>query len=260
MPFCAPPWNLMYPHIISLPPPEGGFIRCAHLRHDDVLLAQARFDLTFYDDSFSARWNLPLPSALRHAVKKRRAEYLASRWLAREVTGRIGIPDFLLQNHSDRSPIWPPGVQASLSHTDGAAALAVTRQPLCIGVDIESVMSPRTAEETAALLMSDQEEVRLRALPLPFSQAATLLFSLKESLYKALWPQLHQPMDFPQASLLEADIAAGKAVLVLNHSFSAAFAAGMRLEAEFQLEADRVLTLLTCPAAGNKKPASSPFR
>ncbi|WP_277269855.1 4'-phosphopantetheinyl transferase superfamily protein, partial [Pantoea septica] len=101
---------------------------------------------------------------------------------------------------------------------------------------------------------------RLRALPLPFSQAATLLFSLKESLYKALWPQLHQPMDFPQASLLEADIAAGKALLVLNHSFSAAFVAGMRLEAEFQLEADRVLTLLTHPVAGNKKPAPSPFR
>ena len=255
MPFCAPPWNFMNLQIISLPLPEGGFIRSAHLRRGDVLLAQARFDLTLYDDSFSARWNLPLPPALRQAVKKRRAEYLASRWLARAVMGRLGILDFLLQNHSDRSPIWPPGIRASLSHTDGATALAVTQQPLCIGVDIESVMSLRTAEETAALLMSDQEEARLRALPLPFSQAATLLFSLKESLYKALWPQLHQPMDFLQASLLEADIAAGKAVLALNHTFSAMFAAGTRLEAEFQLEADRVLTLLTHPLADNKKPA-----
>ncbi|MDT0177376.1 4'-phosphopantetheinyl transferase superfamily protein [Enterobacter sp. BRE11] len=250
----------MHSQIVSLPPPEGGFIRSAHLRRGDVLLAQARFDLTLYDDSFSARWNLPFPSAVQQAVKKRRAEYLASRWLAREVTGEIGIPDFLLKNHSDRSPVWPPGVQASLSHTDGAVALAMTRQPLCIGVDIESVMSLHTAEETAALLMSSQEEARLRALPLPFSQAATLLFSLKESLYKALWPQLHQPMDFPQASLLEADITTGKAVIVLNHSFSAAFAAGMRLEADFRLEADRVLTLLTCPAAGNKTPALPPLR
>ena len=250
----------MNPQIISLPPPEGGFIYAAHMRCGDTLLAQARFDLNRYDDSFSARWNLPLPPALRQAMKKRRAEYLASRWLARTVMATLGIPDFLLQNHSDRSPIWPPGVQASLSHTDGAVALAVTQQPLCIGVDIESVMSLRTAEETAALLMSSQEEARLRALPLPFSQAATLLFSLKESLYKALWPQLHQPMDFPQASLLEADIAAGKAILALNHRFSAAFAAGTRLEAEFQLEADRVLTLLTHPASGNKKPAQPPLR
>lgn len=245
----------MDPQIIFLPPPEGGFIRSSHMRCGDGVLAQARFDLNLYDDSFSSRWNLPVPPALRQAVKKRRAEYLASRWLAREVMRGLGIPDFLLQNHSDRSPLWPVGIQASLSHTDGAVALAVTRQPRCVGVDIEMVMSLRTAEETAAVLMSDEEKARLRALPLPFSLAATLLFSLKESLYKALWPQLHQPMDFHQASLQEVDLAAGKAALCLNKTFSPAFAAGTRLEAEFELEADRVLTLLTHPLAGNKKPA-----
>lgn len=255
MPFCAPPWTLMNSQNISLPPPEGGFIRCAHLRGGNTLLAQARFDLDRYDDSLGVRWNLPFPPALQQAVKKRRAEYLVSRWLAREVMGQMGIAGFLLQNHSDRSPRWPDGLQASLSHTDGAVALAATRQPRCVGVDIESVMSLRTAEETAALLMSSDEKAQLRALRLPFSLAATLLFSLKESLYKALWPQLHQPMDFHQASLLEADIAAGRAVLALNQTFSTTFAAGTRLEAEFQLEADRVLTLLTHPVAGNKKPA-----
>lgn len=255
MPFCALPWDPMNLQNRSLPPPPGGFIVSAQLRGGDCALAQARFDLSRYEERFAADWNLPVPPTLRQAVKKRRAEYLASRWLAREVMGRFGIPDFLLQNHSDRSPIWPTDMRASLSHTDGAVALAVTQQPLCIGVDIESVMSQRTADETASMLMSADEQARLRALPLPFSQAATLLFSLKESLYKALWPQLHQPMDFLQASLLEADLAAGKAVLALTHSFSAEFAAGTRLEAEFQLEADRVLTLLTHPVAGNKKPA-----
>ncbi|MCG7388592.1 4'-phosphopantetheinyl transferase superfamily protein [Pantoea sp. ACRSB] len=241
--------------MISLPPPEGGFIYASHMRCGDNVLAQARFDLNLYDDGLSLRWNLPIPPALRRAVKKRRAEYLASRWLTREVMRGFGISDFLLQNHSDRSPVWPPGIQASLSHTDDAVALAVTQQPRCIGVDIEMTMSQRTAEETAAVLMSDDENARLRALPLPFPQAATLLFSLKESLYKALWPQLHQPMDFHQASLQEIDLTTGKAVICLNDSFSQAFAAGTRLEAEFQLEADRVLTLLTHPLVGNKKPA-----
>jgi len=240
---------------LSLPPPPGGFIVSAQLRGGDCALAQARFDLSRYEERFAADWNLPVPPALRQAVRKRRAEYLASRWLAREVMQRFGVADFLLQNHSDRSPCWPPGIQASLSHTDGAVALAATQQPLCVGVDIESVMSPRTADETASMLMSAEEQARLRALPLPFPQAATLLFSLKESLYKALWPQLHQPMDFHQASLLEANVATGKAVLSLNQTFSAAFAAGTRLEATFQLEADRVLTLLTHPVTGNKKPA-----
>lgn len=239
----------------SPPPPEGGFIIAPLIRHGELLLAQTRFDLEHYNEQLSANWHLPLPSSLQQAVKKRRAEFLASRWLARETLRVYGIPDFLLQNHSDRSPIWPSGIQASLSHTDSSVALAVTRQPLCVGVDIEMVMSERTAEETAAMLMSDEENARLRALPLAFPQAATLLFSLKESLYKALWPQLHQPMDFHQASLLEIDLQARKAVLSLNQTFSLAFPANIRLEAEFQLEADRVLTLLTHPMSGNKKPA-----
>ena len=255
MPFYALPWNRMNALTTSLPPPEGGFIFSSHIRQGDLLLAQARFDAERYDDGLSLNWGLPIPSSLQKAVKKRRAEYLASRWLAREVMHTSGVDDFLLQNHSDRSPVWPPGIQASLSHTDGAVALAVTRQPLCVGIDIEMTMSASTAEETATVLMSDEERARLHALPLPFPQAATLLFSLKESLYKALWPQLHQPMDFLQASLREIDVKKQKAVLSLHQSFSSVFNTGTRLEAEFQLEGDRVLTLLTHPIAGNKKPA-----
>lgn len=255
MPFCVLPRNRMNPLTTSLPPPEGGFIVSSRVRHGDLLLAQARFDPERYNDELSLSWNLPVPPAVQKAVKKRRAEYLASRWLAREVMRISGFPDFLLQNHSDRSPVWPPGIQASLSHTDGAVALAMTRLPLCVGVDTEITMRASTAEETATVLMSEEEIARLRALPLPFPQAATLLFSLKESLYKALWPQLHQPMDFHQASLLEIDTEKQKAVLCLHQTFSPVFTTGTRLEAEFQLEADRVLTLLTHPVAGHKKPA-----
>ncbi|MEZ3499231.1 4'-phosphopantetheinyl transferase [Pantoea sp. KPR_PJ] len=241
--------------ITALPPPEGGFILAPQVRHGDVLLAQTRFDLRQFDERLSAHWGLPLPPALQQAVKKRRAEYLASRWLARETLQLYGIPDFLLCNHNDRSPVWPSGIQASLSHTEGAVALAVTRQPLCVGIDIETIMSEHTAEETASMVMSDEENVRLRRLPLTYPQAATLLFSLKESLYKALWPQLHQPMDFLQASLLTIDVPTHKAVLCLEQTFSADFFAGLRLEAVFQLEADRVTTLLTHPLPGHKKPA-----
>lgn len=239
----------------SLPPAEGGFMLSHQRSADDPLLALVRFDLDAFDDSLSERWQLPLPPHLRQAVKKRRAEYLASRWLARETLRQLGVDNFILHNHSDRSPRWPAGVHASLSHTDGAVALAVTRSLQCVGVDIETLMRAEVAEETAALLMSDEEQARLRALPLPFPLAATLLFSLKESLYKALWPQLHQPMDFHQAALVAIDLSAQKASLSLTHSFSEAFRVGTRLEARFQFCDERVLTLLTHPLPDHKKPA-----
>lgn len=238
-----------------LPPPDGGFIISQHISRGDPLLAYARFDLSNYDDTLCERWELPLPVNLQKAVKKRRAEFVASRFLVRDVLSHVGTHGFLLNNRPDRSPIWPSGVQGSLSHTDGTVALAITKQPLCIGIDVEQVMGLDTAVETADVLMSSEERALLSALPLPFPLAATLLFSLKESLYKALWPRLCQPMDFHQASLVDIDLLAQKARLCLNDDFSAAFNCDTRLNATFRVESDRVLTLVTHPIEDDKKPA-----
>lgn len=232
----------------SLPvPPVGGFIRALAISRSDPLIGRCLFDAQRFDDDLCTALAIPLPAHLMQAVKRRRAEYLASRFLARLLLQRCGHSGFLLTNAPDRSPCWPAGIAASLSHSQGAAVLAVTRQPHCVGIDVEQVMSAETAAETADLLMTQAERQLLRTLPLPFADAATLLFSLKESLYKALWPVLRQPMDFHQAALVEVDMKAGRARLSLNHTFSAAFSQGTLLEAHFQYVHDQVMTLINHP-------------
>ncbi|WP_312759659.1 4'-phosphopantetheinyl transferase superfamily protein [Pantoea brenneri] len=234
---------MRYPDV-PLPPPAGGFILSQHLSDSDPWLAVSRFDPQHYCDALAVGWGLPLPARLQQAVKKRRAEYLASRLLARSVMAHLGIEDFILTNAADRSPCWPAGVQASLSHSAGVVVLAATRQPGGVGVDVEQLMSDATANETADLLMNSQEQQLLRALPIGFNAAATLLFSLKESLYKALWPQLHQPMDFQQAALETVDLRRQCATLRLTHHFSDRFTTGTRLQAQFLWQDDQVITLL----------------
>ncbi|UIL53610.1 MULTISPECIES: 4'-phosphopantetheinyl transferase family protein [Pantoea] len=236
---------MRYPDV-PLPPPAGGFILSQHLSDSDPWLAVSRFNPQHYRDALATAWGIPLPDRLTQAVNTRRAEYLASRQLARTVMARLGIDDFILTNAPDRSPCWPDDVQASLSHSAGVVALAVTRQPgCCIGVDVEQLMSEATANETAELLMTSHEQQRLRALPIGFNAAATLLFSLKESLYKALWPQLHQPMDFQQAVLETVDLSRQCATLRLTDHFSDRFTQGTTLQAEFLWREDSVITLLT---------------
>lgn len=230
----------------SVPPPAtDGFITDLEIGVSDPLIGCCRFDVQRFDDALSETLALPFPARLNQAVKKRRAEYLASRFLAREVMQRLGHHQFILGNAPDRSPCWPDGIAASLSHSDGIAVLAATPQPLCLGIDVERIMKAETAEETADILMTRAEKQRLLALPLCFANAATLLFSLKESLYKALWPVLHQPMDFQQAALVEVDLSEQRARLSLTHRFSDAFPAGTLLEARFQYQQGQVLTLVT---------------
>lgn len=235
---------MRYPDI-PLPLPASGFVLSQHLNDSDPLLAIGRFDASRYHDELCEQWCLPLPPRLQKAVKKRRAEYLASRVLARQIMARLGHSGFILHNAADRSPLWPAGIQASLSHSDSVVVVAATSRSLCVGVDVEQKMTAGTAHETAGMLMCAAEKAYLHTLPLDFSLAATLLFSLKESIYKALWPQLHQPMDFHQAELIQMDLASQCATLQLTHRFSETFKEGCLLQAEFLLQDKYVITLVT---------------
>ncbi|MGK3141514.1 4'-phosphopantetheinyl transferase family protein [Pantoea sp. C2G6] len=232
---------MRYPDI-PLPPVAGGFILSRQLNRDEPWLAVSHFDPQNYHDALFDAWGIPLPPRLQQVVSKRRAEYLASRYLVRSVMAELGIADFILTNAPDRSPCWPAGVQASLSHSNDLVVLTVSRQPYALGVDVEQVMSERTAEEMADMLMNQQEQQRLQTLPMRFSAAATLLFSLKESLYKALWPRLHQPMEFHQAELVSVDTAQQRAILRLTQPFRADYPAGTLLHAEYLWHENRVIT------------------
>ncbi|ALV91658.1 MULTISPECIES: 4'-phosphopantetheinyl transferase family protein [Pantoea] len=238
---------------LALPSPP--FITAAAIQAEKVSIAWCQFDQLAWHKDLHQQWQLPLPVSLESAVTKRKAEHLASRWLAQQMLARFALPDFVLRNAPDRSPVWPAGVQASLSHSQQMAVIAVTQAPLCIGIDVEQVMAEQTALETVDLLMSDKERRLLETLPLPFAVAATLLFSMKESLYKALWPQLHQPMEFLQAELVNLDMSQTQATLLLTQDFSADLTAHTPLQAQFWLRDDRVITLVTHPLADNKKPA-----
>jgi 4'-phosphopantetheinyl transferase EntD len=237
----------MFPAQTPLALPSSPFITAAGITLDALPIAWCEFDQQHWLAELHQLWQLPLPTPLHSAVIKRKAEHLASRWLAQQRMAQLGLPDFVLRNAPDRSPLWPAGIQGSLSHTRNIAVIAATREPLCVGVDVEHMMSEETAVETADLLMSAAEKRRLHAQTLPFAHAATLLFSLKESVYKALWPQLHQPMDFPQAEIVELDVKAGVARLQLTQDFGKGFDQCALLQAHFWLDATLVVTLLTHP-------------
>ncbi len=237
----------MFPCKTSLGLPSSPFITAAGITPDALTVAWCAFDQQHWHAELHHRWQLPLPVSLQTAVTKRKAEYLASRWLAQQTLTQLGMPDFVLRNAPDRSPVWPAAVQGSLSHTRSQVLLAVTREAMCVGVDIERHMAEETACETADMLMQPAERALLKRLPLPFAQAATLLFSLKESVYKALWPQLHQPMDFLQAELTAIDIAQGSATLHLCQDFALGFNRATALHARIWLDETHVMTLLTHP-------------
>ncbi|NJD85588.1 4'-phosphopantetheinyl transferase superfamily protein, partial [Candidatus Erwinia dacicola] len=77
---------------------------------------------------------------------------------------------------------------------------------------------------------------------LPFNLALTVVFSLKESLYKALYPQLLQFMDFSVAQVVACSDDLQQLRLRLTQTFSAEIVAGREFIGRAQVQSDEVLT------------------
>jgi 4'-phosphopantetheinyl transferase EntD len=135
-------------------------------------------------------------AAVERAVAKRRNEYFATRHLARLALTELAVPGCPILNNPDRSPRWPRGVVGSLSHTDTWCGVALTRQidGICgLGIDLERVGS-----------VSSEVEQRIssaRELSASDSTAASLRFSAKEALYKAIFPFVNRFVGFLEVEI-----------------------------------------------------------
>jgi 4'-phosphopantetheinyl transferase EntD len=137
------------------------------------------------------------------AVEKRRREFAAGRDCARRALGRLGVPPAPILSGERGEPLWPEGVVGSITHCDGYWAAAVARavDVLTLGVDAE----PNAPLPDGVL----GDVARAEELPRVAGLAAAdpsvrwdrLLFSAKESVYKAWFPLARRWLGFEDAEL-----------------------------------------------------------
>jgi len=148
----------------------------------------------------SDEWLYPEEIALiSGCVAKRRLEFAASRRCARKALAILGITNFPLLPGQDRAPIWPPGVVGSITHTDGCSSgycgVAVANRDLTCGLGIDAEPSLPLPRELWPQVLDDQEQRDALATARPGIQAR-LVFSAKETTYKARYPSLRQFLEF----------------------------------------------------------------
>ena len=232
--------------LVNLPvlPP---FIVSATVRplaaYPDVLLLNVQFNEAHFTPDLFDSLNIPFPARLQKAVNKRRAEYLASRYCLQQALTRMDVTQFILHNDEDRAPLWPEGIRGSLSHTHRRiCALLTRRNDVLPGIDCEQMMTEEHASEMAHMIVNPAEKALLERLELPFACAVTIVFSAKESLYKAIWPELRRFMDFSAAEVVDWDAQNTRLTLRLTDTFSVEFYAGREFTVEVELQPDTVLT------------------
>ncbi|WP_137818371.1 4'-phosphopantetheinyl transferase [Pseudomonas sp. 2FG] len=184
-------------------------------------------------------------------VAKRQTEFLAGRLCAREALQRLIGSDAVPAVGADRAPQWPTGVTGSITHSHGWAAAIVARRENWrgLGLDVETLMSTARAERLLGEILTAAEQQRIRRLaPEQLGFFVTLSFSLKESLFKALYPLVQQRFYFEHAELL-AWSDSGHARLRLLKDLSPEWSRGRELDGQFSLFDGRLLSLVGVPGA-----------
>jgi 4'-phosphopantetheinyl transferase EntD len=132
-------------------------------------------------------------------VEKRQREIAAGRRCARRALAQLGIANFPVLAGPDRAPIWPETIVGSITHTDGCAdgycgvAVGEQRKFAGIGIDAEPRLPLPDELWSWILDQNERQEALQSAEPGIY---ARLVFSAKETTYKALYPSLKRILEF----------------------------------------------------------------
>ncbi len=139
---------------------------------------------------------------MARAVDKRRREFRAGRLAFRRALRALSLPETALVNGSDRAPLWPPGIVASLTHTKGHCSVVMASQsrdapePIAaLGVDVEQASPLKEmlwdsicTKNDLAFLAAQPEAER--------GVLGKVIFSAKECAYKAQYTLTSQYLGF----------------------------------------------------------------
>ena len=143
-------------------------------------------------------------------------------------------------------PNWPAGILGAITHTGGLAAAAVTAEEDYLGIGLDLERLGRRTQRLSSKILRPGERRELEALPEEQrDNRATLIFSAKESIYKALNPATGVYLGFQDARIdLNGpdDAAEGALNWRLCKACGPAFPEGFTGEGRYARRGDFVLT------------------
>jgi 4'-phosphopantetheinyl transferase EntD len=188
-------------------------------------------------------------SALGRAVESRRQEFAAGRTCARIALATLGVPVQPILRGSQREPLWPEGIVGSITHCEGYAVAAVARSSDIVSVGIDVEPNQPLPEDVLGVIARQEEIESLPRISTPPICWDRLLFSAKESIYKAWYPLTKCWLGFDEVSLaLDPDRGRFKARILATTSHMQRFR-GFQIRGRFLVQQDYIVTSVIIASA-----------
>ncbi|MFJ2323266.1 4'-phosphopantetheinyl transferase [Pseudomonas sp. NPDC087817] len=235
LPACCTPLDTHWPMPTVLP---------------DTVLLSTHFDPSqLLGDDFR-RSAIEPPPSIQRSVAKRQAEFLAGRICARAALQQLEGTTVVPAIGEDRAPVWPAHICGSITHSTGRAAAIVANKQHWrgLGMDLENLLNTERAERLAGEILIPAEMRRMAAGEREqLALWVTLTFSVKESLFKALYPIVQKRFYFEHAEVLEWT-EQGHVRLRLLTDLSNEWRNGTELDAQFGVQDGQLLSLVSIAA------------
>jgi 4'-phosphopantetheinyl transferase EntD len=154
-----------------------------------------------FDDSADVTLFPEEEAAIARAVDKRRREFTTARGCARRALATLGLPPVPIVPGERGAPTWPEGVVGSMTHCDGyrASAVALADEVSSIGLDAEP--NGPLPDGVLEAIATPTEIGWLAGIAGDGSGVCwdRLIFSAKESVYKAWFPLTRRWLGFEEA-------------------------------------------------------------
>lgn len=136
------------------------------------------------------------------ASEKRQRDFTAGRNCAHRALASLGFPTCPILSGPNREPLWPPGVGGSITHSHGycAAAAGWLDRTGSLGIDVE--LHQALPAGVAEMVLTETERRWMRSVATGSLEWGIVLFSAKESVYKAWFPLTHRWLGFQAAELV----------------------------------------------------------
>lgn len=215
-----------------------------------VGMFMCEFKTKYFEQALFSQMNIPLPSELSNAVPKRKSEFLAGRHCVKQLAKAFKISNvdsIEVKVGRHREPIWPLGVKGSITHnTSTALCLMSNSSRVCsLGIDIENIVTEELMGNITSQICCPQELMLLVSQWFDKCEAFTLIFSAKESIFKAFYPKVGNYFDFKEAALKDVDLPNSRMRFQFNESFTRKFFLPKWVDVDFMVSNGIVLTAVT---------------
>ena len=156
--------------------------------------------------------------SISKAVDSRQLEFATGRGIARSLLASVGIENQAIPVGTLREPVWQKNIVGSITHEYPCCVVAIAMEPNIRGLGID--LAPQVAPDTSLTSeICTAEEIKLLdELPaLPGIHKFMLVFSIKEALFKCLFPHVQEFFEFKDVNV-ELDLEEESASIKFNNT------------------------------------------